>query len=203
MIILSSQNLKIITSFNITVVRLGIRKTLKMNRLKSKIKSLIYVHNFYALGKGLRIKGKLKIHGPGKIIAGNNLNFKAVVSKTELYADKGASIIIGDNVTINEGSIISAQQLIEIGDESLIAGAIIYDTDWHGIDGKKTKTSPIHIGKHVWIGMRAIILKGVTIGDYAIIGAGSIVTEDVGANTLVAGNPARQIRKTTGYTRNF
>ena len=99
----------------------------------------IYKHKFYTLRRGLSITGDMKVHGHGKIIAGYNLNFRAVVSTTELYADKGASIIIGDNVTINEGSIISTHQLIEIGDESLISGAIIYDTDWHGIDGKKAK----------------------------------------------------------------
>ena len=171
--------------------------------VNSKVNNLIYTRKFYALGRGLNVIGNLKVHGPGKIMAGRNLNFRAVVSMTELYADKGASILIGDNVTINEGSIISAQQLIEIGDESIIAGAIIYDTDWHGIDGEKTKTAPVHIGKHVWIGMRTIILKGVTIGDNSIVGAGSIVTEDVAANTIVAGNPAKQIKKTTGYTCNF
>ena len=53
----------------------------------------------------------------------------------------------------------------------------------------------------MWIGVHAIILKGVTVGDGAIIGAGAVVTRDVEANTIVAGNPAKFIRKTKGYTR--
>jgi acetyltransferase-like isoleucine patch superfamily enzyme len=169
----------------------------------NKYKFMIYSHRFHSVGAGLQVDGKLKIHGPGKIVAGRNLYFKSVTGVTELYAGQDASITIGDHVAINEGSIISAQTLIEIGAESIIGGAIIYDTDWHGIDGEKNKTAPVHIGKHVWIGMHAIILKGVTIGDNAIIGAGSVVTSNVEANTLVAGNPAKAIRKTTGYTRDL
>ena len=55
-------------------------------------------------------------------------------------------------------------------------------------------SAPIHIGNHVWVGVRAIILKGVTIGDGAIIAAGSVVTRDVPANTLVGGVPAKIIK---------
>ncbi len=164
-----------------------------------RFKGLIYSRKFHRVGAGLSVNGKLKIHGSGKIIAGRNLNLRSVVSPIELYADRHASIIIGDNVLINEG-IISAQNLIEIGDESIIAGAIIYDPDWHGIDNCPTKTAPVHIGKHVWIGSRAIILKGVAVGDNAVIGAGAVVTKDVEANTIVVGNPAVPVRKTSGYT---
>jgi acetyltransferase-like isoleucine patch superfamily enzyme len=168
--------------------------------LHDKINTLIYTSKFYRVGPRLQIIGKLKIHGSGKIIAGCNVHFRSVISTTELYADKGATIIIGNNVAINEGTVISAQNFIEIGDESIIANAIIYDTDWHGMDGKETKTIPVHIGKHVWIGARSIILKGVRIGDYSVVGAGSVVTKDVESNTIVAGNPAKPIRKTNGYT---
>jgi acetyltransferase-like isoleucine patch superfamily enzyme len=56
-------------------------------------------------------------------------------------------------------------------------------------------TQPIIIGNHVWVGMNATILKGVTIGDGAIIAAGSIVTKDVKANTLVGGVPARILKE--------
>ena len=170
------------------------------NWLQCKYKTLICSRKFYEVGEGLRIDGQLKIHGSGKILAGRNLYIRALLSPTELYADEGASVIIGDDVSINE-AIISAQNLIEIGDETIIGKAIIYDTDWHGVDGEKPKIAPVRVGKHVWIGMQAIILKGVTIGDNAIIGAGAVVTNDVEANTIVGGVPAKFIRKTQGYTR--
>ena len=167
--------------------------------LQHGINRRIYTRKFYRVGSGLVIDGKLKVHGQGKVSAGNNLYIRGAVSSTELYADKGAAIVIGDNVSINE-AVISAQQLIEIGDETIVGEAIIHDSDWHGIDGHETKTASVKIGRHVWIGIWAIILKGVTIGDNSIIGAGAIVTSDIEANTIVAGNPAKPIGKTKGYT---
>ena len=73
---------------------------------------------------------------------------------------------------------------------------IIRDSDNHCI--KKTgyqKTKPIYIGNHVWIGLRATVLKGVTIGDGAIVAAGAVVNKDVPPKTLVGGVPARIISK--------
>lgn len=56
-------------------------------------------------------------------------------------------------------------------------------------------SKPVHIGKRAWIGAGATILPGVTIGDNAVVGAGSVVTKDVEPDTIVAGNPARLIRR--------
>jgi acetyltransferase-like isoleucine patch superfamily enzyme len=98
--------------------------------------------------------------------------------------------------------VIAAVKEISIGDNTIIGiQTVIYDTDWHGIDGAKVKVEPVSIGKNVWIGARAIILKGVKIGDNAVVAAGSVVTHDVEANTLVAGNPAGFVKNTMGYTR--
>lgn len=83
--------------------------------------------------------------------------------------------------------------MIYIGDCTVISeNVIIRDCDNHNIsDNDYVKTKPIHIGNHVWIGMRATILKGVTIGDGAIVAAGAVVTKDVPPKTLVGGIPQK------------
>ncbi|MBY5377327.1 hypothetical protein HFN07_28555 [Rhizobium leguminosarum] len=81
-----------------------------------------------------------------------------------------------------------------MGDEVFIADqVIIRDWDGHTIVGRPDK-APIRIGNHVWIGMRAVILKGVTIGDGAVVAAGAIVTKDVPPGAVVAGNPAKVVK---------
>ena len=82
----------------------------------------------------------------------------------------------------------------------------IRNTDSHKIYDKNTNErinegSSINIGNHVWLGMRAVILKGVNIGHNSIVAAGSIVTKDVKANTIVSGNPAKQIKENVYWTR--
>jgi len=59
----------------------------------------------------------------------------------------------------------------------------------------RLKTAPVKIGDNVWIGMNAVILKGVTIGDNSVVAAGAVVTKSVPANTIVAGNPAVTVKK--------
>lgn len=95
---------------------------------------------------------------------------------------------------INYDSKIYCYDEISIGDDATISeNVVIMDSDVHNICGTN-KTAPIEIGNHVWIGIGAIILKGVRIGDNAVIAAGSVVTHDVPSNTVVAGNPAKVIK---------
>lgn len=112
---------------------------------------------------------------------------------------EGAKLSIGDHTYINRSASIDCTQEITIGDYCAISDNVqILDSDFHPItynDKTSTMSKPVHIGDHVWIGRSVIILKGVTIGDGAIIAAGSIVTRDVPARCLVAGNPARVIKE--------
>lgn len=87
-----------------------------------------------------------------------------------------------------------AQTKVEIGNSCKIAwDVIIMDSDLHPIEGKVLENKPVIIEDHVWIGCRAIILKGVRIGKGAIIAAGSVVTKDIPAYTIAVGVPARVI----------
>ena len=133
-----------------------------------------------------------------------------------LYA--GVSFALGENgsckigdFTLLNGALIMADERIEIGSHVLISWNVgIADSDFHPIDAAQRridtlalapfykdrpprpvlKTAPVIIGDNVWIGMNAVILKGVTIGENSIVAAGAVVSKSVPANVVVAGNPA-------------
>lgn len=110
----------------------------------------------------------------------------------------GAKIVIGDDVGMS-GCVIAAAKSVEIGNRVLIgSGALIVDSDLHPLDPvmrrerpwSKGACAPIVIGDDVFIGARAIVLKGVTIGAGSVVGAGAVVTHDIPPGVVVAGNPA-------------
>ena len=149
---------------------------------------------FRSAGAGLLIKGRIKVKG--RISVGDNVIFE---SGSELLTWKDGTIKMGNSVYCN-GAIISSTASIEIGNNVVMSGyVLIIDHDGYGLDGNPASERPVKIGNHVWIGMRAVILKGVTVGDNSVVGASAVVTNDVEPNTIVAGNPARKIRNTTGY----
>lgn len=112
-----------------------------------------------------------------------------------VYVSKHAVLNLGYGSFMNHGGRLFCSQSITIGDNTFIGFDVeIRDTDHHNLIGSP-KREPIFIGNHVWIGSKAIILKGVTIGDNAVIAAGSVVTNDVPPNCLVGGNPAKVIRE--------
>jgi acetyltransferase-like isoleucine patch superfamily enzyme len=120
------------------------------------------------------------------------------------------------NFTLLNGAIVMSEELVEIGSHCLISwGVGIADSDFHPLEPAqrlidsqalapffknrpprpKLKTAPVKIGNNVWIGMNAVILKGVSIGDNSVVAAGAVVTKSVPANTIVAGNPAIEVRR--------
>ena len=114
------------------------------------------------------------------------------------YTDCGKNIKIGKNVFINACCRFQDQGGIEIGDGSLIGHNTTIATLNHDFNPAKRQNltpSSVKIGKNVWIGSDCTILPGVEICDGAIIGAGSVVTKSVPANTISVGNPARVIKK--------
>lgn len=111
--------------------------------------------------------------------------------------DCGKNIHLGKGVFINSGCRFQDQGGITIGDYSLIGHNVVLATLNHNLNPKKRANlipSPIKIGKRVWVGSNSTLLPGITIGDNAVIGAGSVVTKDVPENAVVAGVPARIVK---------
>lgn len=114
------------------------------------------------------------------------------------FCDYGDNIRLGENVFVNFNCVVLDVCEVTIGDFSLFGPAVQVYTPLHPLDavarrrGKYGK--PVHIGDDVWVGGGAIILPGVSMGPRAVIGAGSVVTRDIPADTFAAGNPCRVIR---------
>jgi acetyltransferase-like isoleucine patch superfamily enzyme len=108
-------------------------------------------------------------------------------------------IRIGECVLMSPGSRISASDEIVLGDGVMLAnGAYITDSDWHTLYDRTSRAAeptPVHIGDNVWLGDHATVLKGVTIGANSVVAAQAVVTKDVPANVVVAGNPARVVKE--------
>ena len=113
----------------------------------------------------------------------------------------GAEIIIGKSNRFSNNTMLCAMASIRIGNDCRIGDAVsIVDADFHEISPATRDRSaglirPVVIGNNVWIGSRAMILKGVAIGDNSVVGAMSLVTSEVPANSIAAGVPARVIRQ--------
>jgi acetyltransferase-like isoleucine patch superfamily enzyme len=105
-----------------------------------------------------------------------------------------ARILIGDRCGFS-GTVIGAFTEVTIGNGVKCgANTLITDSDWHPEDPRAGLSRPVRIGDNVWLGYGVIVMKGVTIGENALIGAGSVVTTDIPANTVAGGNPCRIIK---------
>lgn len=113
--------------------------------------------------------------------------------------DCGLNISIGRNVFINQGCHFSDLGGITIGDDVMIGPKVNLISAGHPVDPVERRNGivakPITIGNNVWIGAAATILPGVTIGDNAVVAAGAVVSRSVAASTLVAGVPARVLKR--------
>lgn len=111
-----------------------------------------------------------------------------------LWAHKGGGLSIGNGTYLNRGAEVIAWDNVTIGRDCMIGwDVVILDTDLHPVGDRPLRNKPVTIGDRVWIGCRAIILKGVTIGEGAIVSAGAIVHRDVPPYTIVSGDPARVV----------
>ncbi|MGE3910144.1 MAG: DapH/DapD/GlmU-related protein [Chloroflexota bacterium] len=127
----------------------------------------------------------------GRLEIGNAALFTGV--RLEVW--KGATLRIGKGTYLNRNTEVTAATSVTIGRDCKIArDVLIMDTDQHALPGAEIASAPVTIEDRVWIGARAIILKGVTIGQDSVIGAGAIVTKSVPPRSVVVGPAARVIR---------
>lgn len=123
-----------------------------------------------------------------------------------LRCDYGKHISVGRDVFINYNLTVLDVCAVDIGDRTLIGPNVSIYAAGHPIAPEDRATqweygAPVHIGKDVWLGGSCVILAGVTIGDGAVVGAGSVVTRDIPPNTIAVGNPARVVREITQADR--
>ena len=162
------------------------------------------------IGTNTEVRGTLEIRREGgSIVIGNDCLIEGLV----VCENETSQIHIGDNVYIAGSTVIDCAGSITIENDVLISYyVVISDTDGHSVnlsirrkdlqnfrngnvDWSVVPIKGVTIKCGAWIGTRSIILKGVTVGEGAIVGAGSVVVHDVPAWHVVAGNPARVIRK--------
>lgn len=163
--------------------------------------------------KGIEVRGGIliKIHSSSILSVGDNCIFNSnskynlvgINKKVTIRVRDNAELSIGRNCGFSGTSIFAASKIV-IGDYCNFGGnTFIWDTDFHPLDFverrvhnvQRIKSLPIAIGNDVFVGANSIILKGVKVGDRSVIGAGSVVTKDIPADEIWAGNPARFIRK--------
>ncbi len=162
-----------------------------------------------SVGDGFQMEQLPYLTGHGRIIIGRGVRLSGKSSigfSNRLHAEP--TLAIGDGTFIGHGCSFAAADSVAIGRHCLLAAGVrVADFDGHPVDAERRRagepTPPggiraVVIGDDVWIGARAIILKGVTIGDRSIVGAGAVVAKDVPPDVVVAGNPTRVVKHLAG-----
>jgi galactoside O-acetyltransferase len=197
-----------------------ILKKHRLNKMLVKAKPFINIDNSVVLLPS----ANFIFHTPRKDI-GIVIEKDSIVGCSCIFESSEGKITIGQHSYIGGGNTLISRNKIEIGKDVVISwGCWIYDHNSHSLNWENrcedidaylqsfrncdrlkntyvsknwemVKSAPIKICDKVWIGFNSIILKGVTIGEGAIVGAGSVVTKDVPAWTVVAGNPARVVKE--------
>ncbi len=175
---------------------------LKIASFVFTLKYRLFYHGRVTFGRNFITNWKLKISGPGKVVFGDNVNAwahdKANIFMTK---DSDAIIKIGDGCRLN-GPSFQCQTKIDVAENCLLGSTLLVDTDFHSTapdrltnPDAEIKSAPITVEKNVWIAGQAAILKGVTIGKNSIVGFAAVVANDIPANVVAAGNPARVVKR--------
>ena len=156
-----------------------------------------------SLGKKVFAYGRpvVKLERGATLRIGEEVRIESGVHQVRLSVRHGAQLIIGNDVRLN-GCILSASNSVTVGDRARIApGVHVMDGDFHGTEDRKAdgRAGAIDIGADAWIATRSMVMKGVTIGEKAVVAAGSVVVKSVEPHTMVAGVPAKVIKRLSGY----
>ena len=144
------------------------------------------------VGRGVRFVGRLRLRQGTELVLGDRTRVRGHV-----IVNGGGRVEVGADSLLNGCWIVSGE-LVELGEGCLVSDCGITDSDYHNADPRLRHTpalaatrSPVHVGRNVWLGAHALVLKGVRIGDDSLVGAGSVVRHDVPPGVVVTGNPAQ------------
>jgi acetyltransferase-like isoleucine patch superfamily enzyme len=166
-----------------------------------------------SVGQRLRVRGplRLRFHRTARIRIGDDCRVQSGFegnpvggeSRMALWVGPGGCLTVGDGVGLSNSTIVCMSS-VSIGDEAFLGGGSrVYDTDFHSLRASDrgrpgnpgARTAPVSIGRRAFVGGHSTVLKGVSIGDEAVIGAGSVVRSDVPPQEVWAGNPAVFLRE--------
>jgi maltose O-acetyltransferase len=169
-----------------------------LGKIGAALNARWYLRGASARGARVTLVGRPKVVNQGTMTFGERVRLDSTVAKMELVALPGGHLEIGNNVFINYGSSLVSSKHVKVGDDCLIGTHVmVMDCDFHRVEDKRWDTTgeTIILEDRVWLGNRSIVLKGVTVGHDAVVAAGSVVTKDVPPRTVVAGVPAKVVRR--------
>jgi carbonic anhydrase/acetyltransferase-like protein (isoleucine patch superfamily) len=154
-------------------------------------------HHFDRFGTHVAMGARVRFFGPVRVFIGSH----SALFDDVILAGVG-EVHIGDRSTIGHNSVLVSRERIQIGNDCMLAAfCYVLDVDHEFADPQKPipqqglRIKPVIVGNDVWVGAGTFILRGVTIGDGAVVAANSVVTEDVPPYSVVAGSPARVIKQ--------
>jgi acetyltransferase-like isoleucine patch superfamily enzyme len=155
-----------------------------------------------SFGRNFQTNGRLAIQGPGRVVLGDDISAWCHAEKNVLITFTPDSLItVGSGTRLN-GAGVQAYTRVSIGPRCILGLTVILDSDFHPLDPDRrhdpnapVACAPIEIGENVWLAGQSAILKGVTIGENSVVAYRAVVTGDVPPNVVVAGNPARIVKR--------
>lgn len=187
---------------------LYVGRTVKIN-MKEQLVAMLWAEPMFRahcvrVGKDLKVEVLPDINGHTKIYVGDNVTLSGPIGIFSGRFKENPELIIGNNVYIAGGTRFTVNERVELKDHCSIAGGcFIVDSDGHPLDWERRAANaplnddeikPVTLGEYVWVGRGATIMKGVTVGDRSVVGAGSVVLNDVPPDSLAMGSPARVLK---------